>query len=276
MTEEIANKVVNHSQETIDNIFEVMAELFSEYLNEWFCSYCNYHTRVITIFNKKLNSKQMKKCIVCGCGKKKSIKNSLKGNSIPDRIEKINKAEEEKDPELQKLYASSLPTIDGQGTPFGADFGDTAMFSPKLYQSGNHSFSRFEEINDRSRYTTNIGAYGFGIDHQHHHLGPFNDIWCLKTELENTGHISKENNDWSSKKEKAFQKYKNGVYKTGKYRAKQFDENYNICRHDYMSLHHILAICFYTDFTKLCTEYRSTYRRVDNDKNNDDVRKRHS
>ncbi len=43
-----------------------------------------------------------------------------------------------------------------------------------------------------------------------------------------------------------------------------------------MSLHHILVICFYTDFTDLCREYRSSYRRIATDKNNDDIRYRHS
>ncbi len=39
------------------------------------------------------------------------------------------------------------------------------------------------------RYQTNIGLFGFGIDHQHHHLGPHQDNHCLKTELINTHHI---------------------------------------------------------------------------------------
>eukprot|EP01084_Bolivina_argentea_P262137 443229_1 len=127
-----------------------------------------------------------------------------------------------------------------------------------------------EEI--KNRYKTNIGSYGFGIDHQHHHLGPCKGNDCLKTELLNSQYVSQ--NNWISTFAKAIQKYKL-IIKDENFKAKQFDDNYNICRHDQMGLHNILVICFYTDFSKLCTSYRASYRRLENDKNNDDVRKRH-
>eukprot|EP01084_Bolivina_argentea_P315211 546045_1 len=107
-----------------------------------------------------------------------------------------------------------------------------------------------------SRYTTEMHLYDFGIDYQHQYSGPLKDNTCLRIELLNTGYVS--NNVWKSILIKAFQKYKL-VVNDSTFRSKQFSDDYNICRGDPISTHHLLSICFYTDFSALCKEYRASY-----------------
>eukprot|EP01083_Nonionella_stella_P067812 179610_1 len=124
-----------------------------------------------------------------------------------------------------------------------------------------------EPMEDESRYKTNIGLYGFGVDHQHHNLGPHENNTCFKIELNN-------NELWDYMLLKAMGKLRCIMHNT-RYRSRQFSEDYNIRRGDPMGLHHILSICFYTDCSNLCREYRETYRRIEGDKNQDDIRIRH-
>eukprot|EP01083_Nonionella_stella_P081245 223684_1 len=46
-------------------------------------------------------------------------------------------------------------------------------------EHGETSMIELDEIEDiKSRYMTDIGLYGFGVDHQHHELGPLHDTMC--------------------------------------------------------------------------------------------------
>eukprot|EP01084_Bolivina_argentea_P259872 438687_1 len=132
-----------------------------------------------------------------------------------------------------------------------------------------------EDINAiRNRYTTDVGLYSIGMDYLHHHLGPekTQKIWCLKSELLKTKYVWQ--GLWQSKLTKALEKYKLINDNNSLYHSKQFSEEYNICRGDKIGSKHILSICFYTDCSDLCTDYRSSFRRTEYDKNDQDVRNR--
>eukprot|EP01083_Nonionella_stella_P311727 1112467_1 len=133
------------------------------------------------------------------------------------------------------------------------------------------SVFELDELEDiKSRYMTDIGLYGFGVNHQHHELGPHRDVMCLKDEILKTKHVFDEL--WSSTLIKAFAKYKERVDSSpSQYHAKQSSEDYNIQRGDTIAVKHILAICLYTDNSGLCTDYRSTFRRLKTDRNEEDV-----
>eukprot|EP01084_Bolivina_argentea_P147565 258162_1 len=57
--------------------------------------------------------------------------------------------------------------------------------------------------------------------------------------------------------------------------SKQYNTDYNIMRGDKMSISHMLSICFYCDFSHMCTDYRSTFRRMDTDNSEEDTTLRH-
>eukprot|EP01084_Bolivina_argentea_P108148 193274_1 len=84
----IDNMINNNPDETkkydlMDNVLKNIARIFAyNILNEWFCCDCNYHNRIITIFNKKIKPNEMQKCMVCGCDKTTSIMKTLKDRSI--------------------------------------------------------------------------------------------------------------------------------------------------------------------------------------------------
>eukprot|EP01083_Nonionella_stella_P089767 250598_1 len=99
-----------------------------------------------------------------------------------------------------------------------------------------------EPMEDGSRYKTNLGLYGFGVDHQHHNLRPYENNTCFKMEL-----IQLNNNElWDYMLLKAMSKHR-CIMHHPRYRSRQFSEDYNIRRGDPMGLHHILSICFYTN-----------------------------
>eukprot|EP01084_Bolivina_argentea_P204849 349887_1 len=56
--------------------------------------------------------------------------------------------------------------------------------------------------------------------------------------------------------------------------CKHFQQQYNIVRNEPMDLRHILALIFYTDITAFCRVFRSTYRKIDNE-SNQEVKNRH-
>eukprot|EP01083_Nonionella_stella_P186796 684933_1 len=132
---------------------------------------------------------------------------------------------------------------------------EQGMANPTIPMNASHFKAMATEFaSNKSKYTTDIGLYGFGIDHRHQYLKPA----------------------WDVTLNKAFNKKKQIIDKKD-YVARQFNSDYNIHRGDPIGIHHLMAICFYTDFSRLCTDYRSTFRRVESkDSNDDDVRARHS
>ncbi len=58
-------------------------------------------------------------------------------------------------------------------------------------------------------------------------------------------------------------------------KCKYFNIEYNILRNQLMGLKHILSIVTYTDKSKFCTVYRSTYRKTRSDSSEENVTNRH-
>eukprot|EP01084_Bolivina_argentea_P147559 258154_1 len=130
-----------------------------------------------------------------------------------------------------------------------------------------------DNIANKDRYTTDLGLYGFGMDYNYRHLKPFKANKSLKDEMLNTKWITEE--IWCRELNKAFSKLKM-IVNDKRYTSKQYSNAYGIARGQTMSVHHLLVICFYTDISNLCTDYRSTFRRIDSDTTEESIRIRHS
>eukprot|EP01083_Nonionella_stella_P064725 168981_1 len=289
----------------IDEIYKEIADILSVVgLDEWWCSECCNKHKIIKIFNETLepNGEMMRQCIVCGCDKIKAIINALKcatkmhllSTKDADKWSgcKLNVQRHQTSENKSSANISTQITINDmdESTPLKNntfEHDNTANIASEYMMDGDHKMSEMmrlkqvkssvfelDETEDiKSRYTTDIGLYGFGVNHQHHELGPHRGTMCLMDEILKTQHLSESL--WSAALIKAFQKYKSYVADrdddTSEYRSKQSSVDYNIHRGEKIAVKHILSICLYTDNSKLCTEYRSTFRRLEADKNNQDV-----
>eukprot|EP01084_Bolivina_argentea_P168124 291634_1 len=124
----------------------------------------------------------------------------------------------------------------------------------------------------KKKYGSTITSYKFGEDHRYEYLGPLPGHTCFKHNLviEN-GFVSQEL--WSKILTKSFSKLSAHTIQSKQYRA-----DYCINRGDKMSVPHMMAVCFYTDVSPLCTDYRGTFRNLDDDasENVNQIRTRHS
>eukprot|EP01084_Bolivina_argentea_P021432 39824_1 len=80
---------VTFNYNMISNLYESYANIFSKlFLNNWWCSNCNYHNRICKIGGNKLIAKDefMLNCMICGCDKIKSIANTLRNNKIQNNL----------------------------------------------------------------------------------------------------------------------------------------------------------------------------------------------
>eukprot|EP01084_Bolivina_argentea_P289771 497647_1 len=128
----------------------------------------------------------------------------------------------------------------------------------------------YKDINDEddsitneqdARYVSDIGSFGFGLDHSHKHLGPPSNITCFKHELLSCGYINESK--WNNYLNTAMNKFKRLINtQNSRYLSKQYSADYGIVRNEMLGVHHILAILIYTSETKLCTEYRSCFRSI--------------
>eukprot|EP01084_Bolivina_argentea_P272769 464495_1 len=127
----------------------------------------------------------------------------------------------------------------------------------------------------KEKYITEIGLYGFGLDFKYEFFGPFKANICLKDEILKSEKAAISLETWNNELTKAFGKTAI-IYDDKKYTAKQYNKDYGIVRGQRMGVHHVLAISCYTDFSHLCTDYRSSFRYTQDDKNEEDIRIRHS
>ena len=63
----------------------------------------------------------------------------------------------------------------------------------------------------------------------------------------------------------AFNKLNEMILSSSKHIAKQYSKEYNINRGELLGINHILSVTFYTDYSELCTDYRSTFRKTNKD-----------
>ena len=127
---------------------------------------------------------------------------------------------------------------------------------------------------NKEKYITQIDAnqnnYGFGVTHEYHHLNyQFNSI---KDELQQNNLYNIDRTAFNNLLIKSIEYYQSAK---NKYKAKYFDPNYNILRNENISLRHVFAIIAYTDNSKLCTAFRTTYRTIEKETKDSQVTERH-
>eukprot|EP01084_Bolivina_argentea_P102582 183773_1 len=115
-----------------------------------------------------------------------------------------------------------------------------------------HNDTRYEPSTDNmnaEKYVTNIpdstsiDQYGFGVDHDYQHLK--SKYKCLRDEI-----IQKlDINIFEDLLIKAIKKRNINKY----LKCSHYDPGYKIIRNQQILIRHILAICLYTDCSKLCT-----------------------
>eukprot|EP01083_Nonionella_stella_P287443 978433_1 len=135
-------------------------------------------------------------------------------------------------------------------------------------------------IQNAEKYVTDLADatvtnYGFGIDHAHPHLTPthysmrdellFNALYCIKESVFQHLLI------------KAIKLHAIAIGEGYEdiWICKYFHPEYNILRNEPIGLRHILSIIVYTDTTKFCTAFRSTYRCINNETSAEEVAERH-
>eukprot|EP01084_Bolivina_argentea_P218982 371489_1 len=133
---------------------------------------------------------------------------------------------------------------------------------------------------NKSKYMTeasgsNESNYGFGIDMYHPHL----------TDIYNSLHIELLCNKLCPMAETQFERmlikavgmhtialgdnYKHELI------CKYWHKYYNILRNEHIGIRHILVLIIYTDLSDFCTEYRKTYRYINNESKEEQVTQRH-
>ena len=119
---------------------------------------------------------------------------------------------------------------------------------------------------------TKMGDYRFGVEHQHPYIKPIHD--SIYDELLINEHMDEETCQQLLIKAITLHQVAITQYKST-LKCKKYNEEYKIVRNDPVDIHHIFAIVLYTDNSKFCTYFRSTYRKTDADRTESDVRKRH-
>eukprot|EP01083_Nonionella_stella_P219454 786114_1 len=127
-------------------------------------------------------------------------------------------------------------------------------------------------LHNNEKYVT---EYGFGVGHEYCYLSPkYNSIraetlWntmqcisdgCFQDLLVKAIHL----HGIALGKE-----YEDELY------CKYFNLEYNIIRNEPIGIRHVVAIVMYTDLSKFCTAFRSTYRKLDHEVDERQVTQRH-
>eukprot|EP01084_Bolivina_argentea_P201800 344891_1 len=129
-----------------------------------------------------------------------------------------------------------------------------------------------EELNNKFISAGAAVEYGFGIIHEYHRLSPtfasiYEEMMRNKYINEKSFHISLITA--IKKHQIAVSKYKEQLI------SKYFQKEYNIPRNQAISIRHILVICLYTDISEFCTNFRRTYRKINQDETLTSVTSRH-
>ena len=118
-------------------------------------------------------------------------------------------------------------------------------------------------------------SYGFGIDHPHPHLQSV--FSCIRDELLLNKLYPLKVSQFHQILIKAIKIH--GVATSDTYKhdmiCKYYNIEYNIKRNEPIGIRHILSLIVYTDITSFCTEFRKTYRRIDDEIKDEQVVERH-
>eukprot|EP01083_Nonionella_stella_P185906 679268_1 len=148
-------------------------------------------------------------------------------------------------------------------------------------QQMNEKDSHLESSSNMQKYTTDLDEsntkYGFGVDFSHPHLKPIYD--CIRYEVVFNKLYPLTTYQFEALLTKAIRTHKIAVSswyrKELKFICKYFKREFNIIRNEAVGIRHILAIITYTDVSKFCTAFRSTYRQIGNETNTFQVTTRH-
>eukprot|EP01083_Nonionella_stella_P241273 842644_1 len=139
------------------------------------------------------------------------------------------------------------------------------------------------DLQNKGKYITGAGDlsktkqnhYGFGVDHSHPHLSPIHD--SIRDELAFNKMFPLTESQFQNLLIKAIKLHQIAI--ETEYRrdliCKYYNKHYNIIRNEPIGLRHVFAIIAYTDLSKFCTAYRSTYRLIDDEKTAFEVTQRH-
>eukprot|EP01084_Bolivina_argentea_P193039 331264_1 len=109
--------------------------------------------------------------------------------------------------------------------------------------------------NNQKKYVTE--HYGFGIDYDYIHLEPI--FSCLRDEMLKNKIYSLRVSMFQNLLMKALKKHHIAIDQYGYY-CTHYDPDYHIIRNEPIGIGHMLCIIIYTDISKFCTAFRSTYR----------------
>eukprot|EP01083_Nonionella_stella_P175247 609787_1 len=133
----------------------------------------------------------------------------------------------------------------------------------KHFTNQNHiEFTEYKEEphdgNTNNKYVTT--EYGFGVVHEHHRLRP---KWhSIYDELTHNKKCNLGDNVWHQLLVKTIHKHQVAMGDKGRFVSKYLSKPYHILRNEAIGIRHILALIVYTDMTRICTEFRRTYRRT--------------
>eukprot|EP01083_Nonionella_stella_P219455 786117_1 len=117
-------------------------------------------------------------------------------------------------------------------------------------------------------------SYGFGVGHEHCYLSPRYKSIREETLCNTMERLSDDTFQdllikAIQKHDIALEEYKDELY------CKYFNLEYNIMRNEPIGIRHVLAIVMYTDLSKFCTAFRSTYRKLEHEVDENQVTQRH-
>eukprot|EP01084_Bolivina_argentea_P169602 293997_1 len=135
-------------------------------------------------------------------------------------------------------------------------------------------------LQNKNKYITDLTGshitdYRFGFDHSHPYLHPVH--YSIRDEILRNKLFALHENRFQQLLVKAIKLHKIALGENFEniLICKYFDPLYNILRNEPIGIRHILAIIIYTDMTDFCTAFRSTYRKINNETNADQVVERH-
>eukprot|EP01084_Bolivina_argentea_P200792 343312_1 len=148
--------------------------------------------------------------------------------------------------------------------------------------NNEHKDSNQSSIHNKEKYISNVSdsnltSYRFGIDHSYSNVNVISVFTNIRDEL--------LHNDFWSVSEEIFDRYLVDAidYHRVVLRSqfgntlicKEFDPAFKLIRNELIGVRHIFVISIYTNISQFCTVFRQTYRRMNKEKTDQDVRKRH-
>eukprot|EP01084_Bolivina_argentea_P180722 312218_1 len=133
---------------------------------------------------------------------------------------------------------------------------------------------------NKGKYVTDLSTsddsnYKFGIDHSHPYLSPVYSSVHDELLCNNLSTLSSMQFTNLVVKSIKLHNIATGPQYKDELICKHFSKEYNILRNEKIGLRHILSIIIYTDCTKYCTMFRTTYTKLNDGETEQEVTNRH-